>query len=173
MAVDWKLIVERYGKLVWSTAYRLVNHHADAYDCYQETFLDAFHLSEKEPIRDWPSLLCHLAVIRSMKLLRTRSRHSRQADGEANLDEVCDPIQGPSDAAEADELADQLRAALVQLPPQQAEVFYLNCIEHLSYGEVGDRLQMTENAVGVVLHRARRRLRELLIRFDAGARREK
>jgi RNA polymerase sigma-70 factor (ECF subfamily) len=73
----------------------------------------------------------------------------------------------PGQTAEAGELAERLRFALAALPAQQAEVFALCCVDKLSYGEVADRLQLTVNGVGVLLHRARQRLRGLLAPMDA------
>ena len=75
----------------------------------------------------------------------------------------------PSQEAEAIELAERLRAALAQLPPQQAEVFCLSCFDQLSYREIGGRVGLTTSAAGLLLHRARGRLRELLAPVDAGA----
>jgi RNA polymerase sigma-70 factor, ECF subfamily len=72
----------------------------------------------------------------------------------------------PTQGAEASELADRLRAALPHLSQDQAAVFCLSSLENLSYQEIGERLGMTANAVGVVLHRARHRLRGLLSSVD-------
>ena len=47
-------------------------------------------------------------------------------------------------------------------------MFCLNCLENLSYQQIGERLGMTANAVGVILHPARHRLRELLASVDTG-----
>jgi RNA polymerase sigma factor (sigma-70 family) len=55
-----------------------------------------------------------------------------------------------------------LREALSKLPDRQAEVFYLHALCGWSHRELGERMRMTENAVGVTIHRARQRLRELL-----------
>jgi RNA polymerase sigma-70 factor (ECF subfamily) len=74
----------------------------------------------------------------------------------------------PSQEAEALELAERLRTALAQLPPQQANVFCLSCLDQLSYREIAERLKLSTSAVGVLLHRARGRLRELLAPVDAG-----
>jgi RNA polymerase sigma factor (sigma-70 family) len=63
---------------------------------------------------------------------------------------------------ETRELSERLREALSHLPQKQAEVFCLHALCGWSHREVGERLNMTENAVGVTIHRARQRLRELL-----------
>ncbi len=164
---DWKIIVEQYGGLVWATACRLVGNGADASDCFQETFLEAVRISRKEPVRDWSALLRHLATARSLDLLRVRCRQRDRTDATTDPDATVSRESDPGQEAEAGELAERLRAALAKLPAQQAEIFCLNCVDQLSYREIGERLKLTTNAVGVLLHRARQRLRELLARVDA------
>jgi len=160
---DWRAIVEQYGGLVWSTACRLVNSPADAEDCFQETFLEAVKVARREPVRDWASLLRHLATARALNMLRARGRQRRHTDALADPAAAVSQKAGPQQEAEASELAERLRVALAELPLDQAAVFCLSCLDELSYREVGERLELTPNAVGVLLHRARRRLRELLV----------
>jgi RNA polymerase sigma-70 factor (ECF subfamily) len=64
--------------------------------------------------------------------------------------------------AVARELSERLREAMAQLPEKQAEMFFLHALCGWSHREVGQRMEMTENAVGVTIHRVRQRLRELL-----------
>ena len=163
---DWKSIVRQHGGIVWATACRLLGNTADASDCFQETFLEAVKVSRREAVRDWPALLRHLAAARALDLLRARCRQRGRTDALADPDGVLGREADPGQEAEAGELAERLRAALGQVPPQQAEVFWLICVEKLSYREVGARLNLTTNLVGVLLHRARGRLRELLATAD-------
>ena len=55
-----------------------------------------------------------------------------------------------------------VRAALVRLPKQQAEVVCLRWLDELTYQEIGDQLGLAPGAVGVLLHRARKRLQRQL-----------
>ena len=166
---DWKLIVNRHGPLVWATASRLLGNHADALDCCQEAFLEAIRLARREAVTDWGPLLRHLATVRALDLLRVRRRTRSRTDALSDPAAAAGREADPSQEAEAAELADRLRAALAQLPPQQAKVFCLSCLDQLSYREIGERLGLTTSAVGVLLNRARGRLRELLMPVDAGA----
>lgn len=166
---DWKSIVEQYGGLVWATACRLLGNGADASDCFQETFLEAVKIACKEPVRDWSALLRHLATARALDLLRVRCRQRGRTVAMADSGDVAGREADPGEEAEAAELAQRLRVALAKLPVQQAEIFCLNCLDALSYREIGERLNVTTNAVGVLLHRARQRLRELLVTVDAAA----
>ena len=164
---DWRVIVDGHGQLVWRTVYRLVGNHADASDCFQETFLEAVRVDRREPVRDWSGLLRRLATARALDLLRVRYRQRDRCDpaADATLAESHDP--GPPLQAEARELVDRLRIALAQLPRQQAEVFCLCRLDCLSYREAAARLAVDTNTVGVLLHRASKRLRELLVPVDA------
>jgi RNA polymerase sigma-70 factor, ECF subfamily len=166
---DWKNIVDQHGPLVWSTVYRLVDNYADAYDCYQETFFEAYKVAERETVRDWRGLLRRLATVRAIKSLQLRGRLTHRIDGMADAEDIADPVGEPPRRAESNELAEHLRLALLQLPQQQAEVFCLNCLEHFSYEEIAEQLHVTVNAVGVLLHRAKQKLRDLLIQFDINA----
>jgi RNA polymerase sigma-70 factor, ECF subfamily len=164
---DWQAIVDQHGELVWSTVWRLVGNHADASDCFQETLLEAVKLARRETVRDWPALLRHLATARALDLLRVRCRRRSRTEVQVDPSNLLSRDADPGQTAEAGELADRLRAALAELPGQQAEVFCLCCVEKLSYSEIGERLQLTTGAVGVLLYRARQRLRGLLAPVDA------
>jgi RNA polymerase sigma-70 factor, ECF subfamily len=166
---DWNAIVDRYDQLVWSTVYRLVGDYADASDCYQETFFDAVKIVNKKTVRDWPGLLKYLATVRALDLLRKRSRDRRRMDSAADLNRMAERTVGPEQKAEANELIAHLREALSLMPAAQAEVVCLSCLEHMTYSEIADRMQMTTNAVGVLLHRARISLGKMLIWDGAGA----
>ena len=158
---DWEEILRRDGPAVWRTAYRLLGHRADADECFQEAFLAALEVSRRGPVRHWRGLLQRLAAARAVDRLRERYRRGPPRpvhDGNA----VGSPTPSPSRAAEDAELAEQLRAALARLPAQQAEVFCLHCLEGWSYQDVAHQLGVTVNAVGVLLHRARQQLRNLL-----------
>ena len=84
------------------------------------------------------------------------------------MDSLAHERSGPAEAAEAEELAARLRAALARLPARQAEVFALRFFEQMDNREIAEALALSANAVGVLLHKARRRLRELLDEPDRG-----
>ena len=58
---DWPTIIRDHGPLVWRTAFRLLNDHADASDCFQRTFMAAVELSERVAVRSWPAVLKRVA----------------------------------------------------------------------------------------------------------------
>ncbi|NLF33093.1 MAG: sigma-70 family RNA polymerase sigma factor [Planctomycetes bacterium] len=159
---DWPSIVEMHAGGVWRTAYRLVGNDADAADCVQEAFVAALAVSRRQSVENWPALLGRLVTCRALDLLRRRVRHRRRHEELACWDGVACPSAGPERHAEAAELSARLRDALGKLPSRQAEIFCLRFLNELSYEDIARQLGMKPSAVGVALHRARRRLRGLL-----------
>ena len=167
---NWRTIVANHGPMVWRTLWRLLANRADVEECFQETFLAALKLSRRETVECWPAVLCRLATARAMDRLRKRyrrgGRRQNGVDGEGSagrgLAEAASREAGPVEHAVAAELSERLRQALSRLPKRQAEVFYLHALCGWTHRELGERMDMTENAVGVTIHRARQRLRELL-----------
>lgn len=158
---DWETIVRRDGPVVWRTAYRLLNNRADADECFQETFLSALEVARREDVGNWRALLQRLAAARAVDRLRERCRRrSREESADWNAFAGNEPQ--PAQNAQEAELAQRLRDALAQIPVQQAEVFSLHGLEGWSYQEIAEQLSLSINSVGVLLHRARKRLRELL-----------
>lgn len=157
---DWPTIVKDCGPLVWQTAYRLLGNHADAADCFQETFLAALELSRRQPVRNLPGLLVRLATSRAIDRLRQRGRHEQcQAEGR---DGDGTGGAGPADEAQTQELVEHLREAIGQLPVQEAKVFCLRYLSEMSYRQIARQLGIGINLVGVSLYRAKARLREAL-----------
>jgi RNA polymerase sigma-70 factor (ECF subfamily) len=159
---DWSQIVGQHGPIVWKTVYRLLDHEADAADCFQNAFVSALELSRKEAVRNWPGLLRRLATARALERLRQRYRESGRLSTLADRSTVDTKAVEPGRAAQASELAEDLRAALAELDTRQAEVFCLACLEGLSYRQIAGQLGVTVNHVGVLLSRGRSSLRERL-----------
>ena len=162
---DWQEILARDGPAAWRTAYRLLGNRADADDCFQEACLAAVDVSRRELVHNWRGLLQRLATARALDRLRSKIRARRERPL-PRWDELPDRSPDPIQHAEEVELAHELRLALTQLPVKQAEVFCLHCLEDWSYDEIARHAHMTVTSVGVLLHRARKRLRELLGRFQ-------
>lgn len=159
--MDWKTILERDGPVAWRAAFRLLGNAADADDCLQDAVLSAVQLSRREPVYNWRALLTRLASARAMDQLRQRYRNpvSHSVDDHVPATAEAD---APGDIAQAVELRSQLIAALTQLSQEQATAFCLCALEGWTYAEAGEQLKTPANTVGVLVHRARQQLRELL-----------
>jgi len=158
--IDWQVIIEKHGPAVWQTAYRLLGNHTDAADCFQETFVSALEISQRQRVRNFSAILVHLATTRAIDHLRQRFRQRRCSDAPADWAAVPSTNPGPAQQAQQRELAARLRESLSQLPPQEAQVFCLRHLNDMSYRQIAKALDIKTNAAGVLLHRARAKLRK-------------
>ena len=161
-AIDWRAVVKKHGPMVWRTAYRLLGNHADTADCFQETFASALKVSRRQHVRNFSALLARLATARAIDRLRQRPHKSHASTDLTNLATIATDNPEPGKELQMQELADSLRKALSQLPPQQAQVFCLRYLNDMSYRRIAKQLGIKTNTAGVLLHRAREKLRELL-----------
>jgi len=158
-------LADRQGRMVFATAYRILGCAEDAEDVLQEVFLKLLasrnRRSKAEGVRDWGAYLRVMAAHCAVDLLRRRSKWK----GEDM--ELCEEMPAPADhnprrLAIQHQRARLLRQAVSTLPKRDARVFALRYFEELSYEKIAQQTGLNINAIGVVLYRARNRLREIL-----------
>lgn len=152
-------LVRRHQKSLWRLARRYVKNDADASDVAQQTFVRAFRglggFRGAASVRSW---LYRIAINLSLNHVRDRARIEPQEIPEARL--TAAPT-GPQRII-ADEDAARLRAAIAELPTKQKMVLELRVFDELSFREVAELADCTENAAKVNFHYAVKRLKELL-----------
>ena len=160
---DWSKIQAEIGSLVWYTAYKMLGNAADAEDCYQEAFIDAYTLSACQRILNHKSLLTRLVIRRAIDMLRQRYRESQlpAIDG-LNLDSLTSSLSGPETRAEVSELSEKLRQAIMQLSEKEMLVICLCSMRGLSYKEAGKEMDISPGAVAVFLARTKKKLKRFL-----------
>jgi RNA polymerase sigma-70 factor (ECF subfamily) len=158
---DWAAILAEHGPRVWRTAFRVLNHSADAHDCYQETFLAAWQLVHTPPREDWAAVLTCLATRKAIDRLRKRLREAARTGSLESVPEPAAAATDPLQAVHLAELLERLRARIAGLPAKQAEVVWLSCVEGFSHQEIAGQLGIPPGEVRVLLHRGRTRLSQL------------
>jgi len=160
---DWQVIIKKHGPIVWQTAYRLLCNQADAADCFQETFLGAVEISRRKSIRNMRALLVRLATTRAIDQLRRRFRQSHHNTEQAEFAQVSCSDPDPVQRSQVQELVEKLLEAVSRLPSQEAKAFCLRYLSDMSYRQIANELDVNTNAAGVLLHRAKSKLREALM----------
>ncbi len=160
-------------KLLWGLCYRMTGNAADADDIVQETFVRAIENPPRrldQPLRPW---LVRVAMNLSRDYLRRRRRRAYigpwlpspvptdEADNPASYEPPAPTEDSPSaryDMLESISFAFLL--ALEALTPSARAVLLLRDVFDYSTAETAEALDITEASVKVILHRARRRMRE-------------
>lgn len=159
---DWELIVRTHGPMAFDTACRILGHIADTEDAVQEALLDAFRLYERQPVANWGGLLRHLATRRAIDRLRKRCTVDPLPPEPATFVRASPKGQQPESVAVERELANRLRWAVAELPDREASVFSLHYFGEMANTDIAETLGISAGAAGVALHKARKRLKELL-----------
>jgi len=160
--IDWNAILGEHSRAVWNTAYRLLGNDADASDCFQEVFADALVFSKKQHIKNFRALLLRLATCRALDILRQRHRKITPMSFEQMPDAEIQTSDTPVSAAENKELAEMLLNTFSKLEPVEAEIFCLKHLDNLSVSEIAQTVGLKENHIGVIIHRAKNKLKALL-----------
>jgi RNA polymerase sigma factor (sigma-70 family) len=158
--MDWQDVCKQYGSLVWTVAYRLCGNSADASDCFQDCFLAAYQISDRQKIRDIKALLIRIATQRAIDLLRRNQARRRAALRYPQ--ERTETDLSPERLAQLSELSERLRLALTRLHPEEAEAFCLRNLNDFSYRQIAGQMNCSESNVGVLIHRAREKLQRIL-----------
>jgi RNA polymerase sigma-70 factor (ECF subfamily) len=157
---DWESIVRTHAPVAFDAGWRLLGHAADTEDVVQEALLDAFRMHAAEPVNNWGALLRHLATRRAID--RLRKRRAAAVVPLATFEATAPESEQPESVAAEQELADRLRLAIAELPDRQASVFSLYYFGEMANSEIARTLAISTDAVAVALHKARKRLKELL-----------
>jgi RNA polymerase sigma-70 factor (ECF subfamily) len=171
---DW---LSAHGDYLFNVAVGQVRDPLVAEDLVQETFLAAIKARERfsgrSSDRTWlvgilrHKIYDHLRRICRERPVRTDSTVER-TDQEAWDDsvlwahEVAAECLEPSRRMELAELRNALETALGKLPSRIAQVFQLYEVEEQPNREVCARLNISENNLWVMLHRARKQLQQEL-----------
>ena len=160
-ADGYALLMERYQKLVYTIAYRMIGRHEDAQDITQECFLRAYaalpRFRADQPFAPWISRIVSNLCLNWLE----KSKRERLTE-EGTLEDFPARTSPPG---ETGELQTALQQAILKLPPRHRLVFTLRYLEGHDCREVARITELPEGTVKTYLFRARQQLRKELRRF--------
>jgi RNA polymerase sigma-70 factor, ECF subfamily len=160
-------LYDRYSRLVYSLALRIVQVDAEAEDVAQEVFAQMFRQagrydSRRGSVSSW---LLTITRTRAIDHVRARkrlpdSRYGREP--EAAAENLPDPRADQESQALTDEQVQRVRRALDNLPVEQRKAIELAYYEGLSQSEIAERLKEPLGTVKSRIRAAMMRLRDAL-----------
>lgn len=152
-------IVRRHQRGMWRLVRRYVKRDADASDVTQLALVRAFRglgaFRGAASVRSW---LYRIAINCALSWLRD---HRREEPTELAEDALTEANAAPA-KLEGDQENARLRGAIALLPPKQKLVLELRVFDDLSFKEVAELADCTENTAKVNFHYAVKRLRDIL-----------
>jgi RNA polymerase sigma-70 factor, ECF subfamily len=155
-----RLFQAHHGR-VFRTAQRITGSAADAEDVLQTVFLRLVKGQEDYDLSGNPeAYLSRAAINASLDLLRSRTRSKLIALDDVNADTLASSFRNPEMNHADQELQTLVRQAVSRLGKTAGEMFVLRYYEGFDNKEIAVLLNTSALVVGVVLHRARTKLRK-------------
>lgn len=152
-------LFDRWKLPLISYFYRALGSRADAEDLTLQTFTQVYrHAARYRPETVFSTWLFGIARHELLHELRRRRRKPVEPVSPAELD-FAPHGNPPGDERHLAELEEQLLAALQHLPERERSALLLTAAGELTRPQIATTLQVTENHLGVILHRARETLR--------------
>ena len=159
--VAFEILYKEYYVRVFGLCRRLLNSATLAEDATQETFMRAYRSFDKfdsdQPFWQW---IASIANNYCIDLLRQRSRLTRLfSDEEAELELLESPDEQALTVLIHAEDTSALNTAIARLPDKYRVPLVLAYFNDSSYDQIAEALSISRNHVGVLLLRAKQRLR--------------
>jgi RNA polymerase sigma-70 factor (ECF subfamily) len=156
-------LVDRHKQSMFNLAYRFLGNVQDAEDVTQELFISVYRSVERyEPkakLTTWLYRICRNGCIKKLRDRKAKNvslsmydDHSTPAAGDGR----------PDQHLLAAEQAAVVKRAIDSLPERQRFAVVMFRYERCSYEQIATTLECSIDAVKVLLHRARRNLKEIL-----------
>ena len=164
-----ELLYREHHDHVFRAAYRVTGSVVDAEDVLQTVFLRLVRRKEKVDLSPSPGSYLHRAAVNaSLDLLRGRTRSRSVSIEEVAFDAPHSSEPSPETQLVDRELQNQIRRSIATLGPKAAEIVVLKYFEGHSNLEIAEMLGTSQMVIGVLLHRARTRLRKEIAKSMEG-----
>ena len=165
---EWAMepLYERYNRVLYSLAYRMVADHQVAEDLLQEAFLSVWrHATSYSPqsgaVRSWLISIVHHRTIDYLRTVRRRAGLKEVTWEEVELDERTAFPDVWEEALRSVQGA-QIRAALVNIPSEQRLVIELAYFQGWTHSEIAEGCELPLGTVKARMRLGLSHLRVLL-----------
>lgn len=154
-------IVDRYQRVLFTVAVRMLGDRDEAADATQTAFIRAYRkLSTFDPAQRFFSWIYRILVNECLNVRRgRRPRDPLTADLMVG--------DSPAELLETKERRQRVQAAILALPDDYRAVIVLRHFAELSYEQIAETLQVPASLVKSRLHEARQRLGRMLLDVHA------
>lgn len=160
----FEMLYQRHHRRVYSLCLRMTNNQTEAEDLTQEVFIQLFRkIASFRGESAFSTWLHRLTVNQVLMHFRRRSvKNEKVSDSGEIPDQIVTGSANPNRMQVVDRLA--LNKAIEQLPPGYKKVFLLHDVEGYEHEEIARILKLSVGTSKSQLHKARLKLRGLLIK---------
>ena len=144
-------------------ALRIVRSKGEAEDIVQDVMMKVWNMGKEWDVVDNKEAYC-CTIVRNLALSRMELKENRNRELNVDYDDRKD-TDSLCEAIEKEELLRLLRKLIDSLPEKQRTVMQLRDVEGMSYQEIAQVMQITEEQVKINLFRARREIKEWFLKI--------
>ncbi len=162
----FEMLYQRYHRRTYSLCLRMTNSQTEAEDLTQEVFIQLFRkIGSFRGDSAFSTWLHRLTVNQVLMHFRRRSVKNEKTSEDGEIPEqTVSGTENPNKMPVIDRLA--LNKAIEQLPPGYKKVFWLHDVEGYEHEEIARMLKLSVGTSKSQLHKARLKLRGLLIKTN-------
>lgn len=150
-------LVDLHQKRIYGTLAKMTGDRDEAMDLTQDTFIRAWQqLGSFQRRSAFSTWLYRIAV----RVAYDSLRQERRRDDRKIVEHLVDRRPGPDHEVVSVDETERLRRRIDELPKMQRAVVILRAYDELSYREIAEILETTENSARVSFHHAITRMRE-------------
>jgi RNA polymerase sigma-70 factor, ECF subfamily len=161
-------VYDIYRDRVYALCRHMAGNRDDAEDLTQESFVQAFrHIGTYRAEATFGTWLYRITANRCMTEARKRRPVFRDVDDIESSPNAAplDRADNPEQLLMRKEMMERVEAAIQQLPESQRLLFVLATQMGMKYKDIGQIVEISEDAVKVRIHRARKRVRDSLSNY--------
>jgi RNA polymerase sigma-70 factor (ECF subfamily) len=163
---SFEFILEKYKKLVFHIAFRMINNVEDAEDIAQEVFLKVHkNLSNfrfESKFSTWIAKITHNSCINYLQKKKVQLIDDLNEPEGINIHQNSD--DSPYHSTESLDTSKRIQDEISKLPPRYRTILILYHSEGMSYQDIGEVMQLPEGTVKSYLFRARRYLKKAIMK---------
>ncbi len=149
----------KYGRLLYSVSYNILNSIEDAEECENDTYMVAWDCIPPNRPRVLSAFLSRITRNLSFKKLKFQNAQKRGGNNQTlPLDELANSIPDSANAISQLELTEILNAFLLELPTRERQVFICHYWYCDSIKDIARQFGFTQSKVKMMLSRTRKKL---------------
>ena len=159
----FSFLVEKYQKMVYTLALKILGNNEDAEDAAQEIFVKCYRaLNRYNGTAAFTTWLYKITYNHAIDILKSKNKKWQTTEWKNDMETGVIPHQSMEEKIDLKEIQLLLKEAIHRLSPDEQVIVILYYYEGLALKEIGEIIGIRENNIKIKLYRIRTKLSEIL-----------